>query len=81
VVLAPCLGGVGDHGDDGVVVLFVFVVEEDELGPEVSLVGGTQHFRDIDTRPGEMRKVRVKTGVSNFLTRKKGYRISAYNSL
>ena len=40
--LPPGLGGVGDHGQDGVVVLLVLVIEEDQLGPQVCLLCCTQ---------------------------------------
>ena len=42
------------HGGDGVVVLLVLVVQEDQLGPEVGLLSGTQHLGDVDARPEEL---------------------------
>jgi hypothetical protein len=40
VALAPRLGRMLHHREDRVVVLLVFVVQEDELGPKVSRFGG-----------------------------------------
>ena len=42
VALPPGVGGVGHHGDDGVVKLLVLVVEEYKLRPQVSLLSCTQ---------------------------------------
>ena len=35
LALTPCLCGVGHDGEDGVVVLFILVVQEDQLWPQV----------------------------------------------
>ena len=50
VVLAPRLGRVSDHGRDRVVVLLVLVVEEDQLRPQVRLLGGAQHLFFLPSR-------------------------------
>lgn len=42
VSFSPCIRGVCHHGDYGVVKLLVLVVEEHQLGPEVSLLCGTK---------------------------------------
>ena len=44
VGLAPGLCGVGHHGQHGVVVLLVLVVQEHQLGPQVSLFGGAENL-------------------------------------
>ena len=45
VLLSPALCRVLHHGEGGVVVLLVLVVEEDELGPQVSLFGSAKNLR------------------------------------
>lgn len=37
LALLPCIRWVAHHSDDGVIVLFVLVVEEDQLCPKVGL--------------------------------------------
>ena len=46
VRLAPGLCGVGHHGQGGVVILFIFVVKEDQFGPQMGLFGGTKNLQD-----------------------------------
>ena len=58
VPLPPSLCGVGHHGQHGVIKLLVLVVQEHQLGPEVSLLGRSQH---LGGGLGEM-VVMIKTG-------------------
>ena len=45
VGLAPSLGGVSHHGQGGVVVLLVLVVQEDQLCPQMGLFSSTKNLR------------------------------------
>jgi hypothetical protein len=54
VALAPRLGRVRHHGQHGVVVLLVLVVQEDQFGPEVGLLRRSQHFGDVNARPEQL---------------------------
>ena len=44
VALLPGLRGMGHHGQNGVVIFLVLVVEEDQLGPEVGLLSCTKNL-------------------------------------
>ena len=44
--LLPGLCGVGHHGQHSIVVLLVLVIEEDELRPEMGLLGSPQHLQE-----------------------------------
>ena len=44
LALLPGVCGVVHHGDDGVVELLVLVVQEDQLRPQVGLLGRPQHL-------------------------------------
>ena len=46
----PGLGGVGHHGEDGIVVLLVLVVEEDQLRPQVGLLYCTEDLYRRESR-------------------------------
>ncbi len=48
VRLAPRLCRVSHHGQRGVVVFLVFVVQEDQLGPEVGLFSSSKNLIKID---------------------------------
>ena len=37
------------HGDDGIVILLILVVQEDQLGPQVSLFCCSQDFWDVNS--------------------------------
>ena len=54
LALLPGVRGVAHHGDDGVVELLVLVVQEDQLGPQVCLLGRPQHLGDVDAGPEEL---------------------------
>jgi hypothetical protein len=47
LVVVPSIGSSFHHGKSGVVELVVVNVKEDQLGPEVSLLGGTEDLRDV----------------------------------
>ena len=53
VRLSPRLRGMRHHGEHCVVELLVFVVQEDELRPEVGLLRCAQDFWNVDSRPEE----------------------------
>ena len=44
LALLPGIGGVAHHGDDGVVVLLVLVIQEHQLRPQVGLLRRPQHL-------------------------------------
>lgn len=46
VALPPRLGGVLHHGERGVVVLLVLVVQEHQLRPQVRVLGGAQDLHE-----------------------------------
>lgn len=48
--LLPGIGRMVHHGDDGVVVLLVLVVEEHQLGPEVGLLRCPENLRHTHTQ-------------------------------
>jgi len=45
VPLAPRLGRMCHHGNNGVVILFVLVVKEHQLRPQMGLLGCPQHLK------------------------------------
>ena len=54
LALLPGVGGVAHHGDDGVVVLLVLVVQEHKLRPQVGLLRRPQHLsRETSERSQE----------------------------
>lgn len=42
------------HRQRGIVELFVLVVEEDQLSPQVGVFGCSQHFRDVHATPEQL---------------------------
>lgn len=44
--LFPGICGMAHHGDDGVVKLFILVIEENKLRPQVSLLCGPQDLKE-----------------------------------
>lgn len=54
LALLPGICRVVHHGDDGVVVLLVFVIQEDKFGPQVSLLCCSQDLWDVNSWPEEL---------------------------
>ena len=52
--LLPGICRVVHHGDDGIVELLVLVVQEDQLGPQVSLLRRSQDLWDVNSGPEEL---------------------------
>ena len=46
VGLAPGLRGVCHHGQGGIVVLFILVVQEDQFGPQVGLFSSAKNLKE-----------------------------------
>ena len=46
VGLLPGFSGMGHHGQDSVVILFILVVQEHQLRPEMGLFCSTQYLRE-----------------------------------
>ena len=42
--LPPCLSGMGHHGQNGVVILFILIIKEDQLSPQMRVLSGTENL-------------------------------------
>ena len=67
LALFPGVGGVAHHGDDGVVVLLVLVVQEHQLCPQVGLLSRPQYLKQAERRKEVMKRSLEKVcGYGNF---------------
>lgn len=44
----PCIGGMIHHGDYGIIIFFILVIQEHQLCPKMSLFCSSQHLHKKD---------------------------------